>query len=111
MATKRLPPWLRPKQPPQPMRIGVTWYTEQEWRLVRDAASDAERLEASYAEWVAMAEEATKDMLAAGIVAERVFINASELLAWCLAHGKQNDAAARSEYVSQCLMKNRQGAS
>lgn len=93
------------------MRIGVTWYTEQEWRLVRDAASDAERLEASYAEWVAMAEEATKDMLAAGIVAERVFINAAELLAWCLAHGKQNDAAARSEYVSQCLMKNRQGNS
>ena len=60
------------------MRIGVTWYTEQEWRLVRDAASDAERLEASYAEWVAMAEEATKDMLAAGIVTERVSINASQ---------------------------------
>jgi hypothetical protein len=69
--------------------------------LVKAAATDAERFEETYADWVAMAEESTKNMLAAGIVTEHVLVIASELLAWCLAHGKENNASARAEFVSQ----------
>ena len=101
MAKHKLPPWLEPKPQSRAVKIGVTWYTEDQWRLVKAAATDADRFEETYADWVAMAEESTKDMLAAGIVTERVPINASELLAWCLALGKQNNAAARAQFVSQ----------
>jgi hypothetical protein len=101
MAKHKLPPWLRPKAPQRAVQVGVTWYTEDQWHLVKAAATDPERFEDTYADWVAMAEEATKDMLGVGIVTERVPIMASDLLAWCLAHGKQNDASARAEFVSQ----------
>ena len=88
------------------MRIGVTWYTEETWAQVKDQAIFFAAPPDFYGfQFVG------KDEAITGIVAERVFINASELLAWCLAQRKQNDAAARSEYVSQFLMKNRQGAS
>ena len=100
MAKHKLPPWLQPKPQHRAVKVGVTWYTEDEWQLVRAAATDAERFEGTYAEWVAMAEESTKNMLAAGIVTERVPITASELLAWCIAHGKQNNASARAQFVS-----------
>jgi len=105
MAKDKLPPWLRPKTEPRSLKVGVTWYTEDQWHLVRAASTDAERFEETYADWVAMAEDATKNMLAAGIVTERVPVIASELLAWCLAHAKYNNAEARSEFVSQVLSR------
>jgi hypothetical protein len=44
-------------------------------------------------------------MLASGIVTERVPVIASDLLAWCLAHGKENNAAARAQFVSERLSR------
>jgi len=105
MAKHKLPPWLRPKLQRRAVKVGVTWYTEDQWRLIRAASTDAERFEETYAEWVAMLEETTKNMLAAGIVTERIPVIASELLAWCLAHGKENNAAARSQFVSEQLSR------
>ena len=101
MARHRHSPRLRRKMQQRTITVGVTWYSEDQWSLVRAAATDPERFEETYAEWVAMAEEAMQNLVAAGVVAERVHIVASDLLAWCLAHGKKNDAAARAEYVSQ----------
>jgi hypothetical protein len=105
MAKHKLPPWLRPKTQQRSVEIGVTWYTEDQWHLVKAAATDAEIFEETYVDWVAMAEESTQRMLDAGIVARRVPVIASELLTWCLAHGKENNAAARSEFVSHLLSR------
>ena len=105
MAKRKRPPWQRPKQQTRQVQIGVTWYTADQWRLVKAASADADRFEETYEDWVAMAEEATKNMLSTGIITERVYVIASELLAWCLAHGKANDAASRSEFVSQVLSR------
>jgi hypothetical protein len=105
MAKHKLAPWLRPKPQSQPVGVGVAWYTEDQWHLVKAASTDSERFEETYAEWLAMAEKSTKDMLAAGIVTERVPLVASELLAWCVAHGKANNAATRSAFVSQVMAR------
>lgn len=83
------------------VQVGVTWYAEDQWQLVKASATDPERFEDTYADWVAMAEDSIRRMRAAGIAAERVPIIASELLAWCLAHGKVNDASARAKFVSE----------
>ena len=72
MAKRNLPPRLRQKPQTHPMKIGVTWYTGEQWRLVKAASADADKFEETYEDWVAMAEEATKNMLATGIVTERV---------------------------------------
>ena len=85
----------------QRMVIGVTWYAEQEWAKVKAASVDPERFEATYAEWIAMAEKVLSEMLARGIIAEQCSIKSDALLAWCLARNKPNNAAARAEYVSE----------
>ena len=35
-----------------------------------------------------------------GISAGKSYVKAEELLAWCLAHNKPNDGAARAQFVS-----------
>jgi len=102
----KLPPWLQPRNPTKTMQVGVGWYTEAEWTKVKAAAADAERFEATYAQWVQMAEEALVNLQATGVFAERSYINASELLAWCLAHNRPNDGASRAEFVSEQARKN-----
>ena len=101
MAAHKLPPWLRSKTQQPDVKVGIVWYTEDQWQLVKAAATDPERFEDSYADWVDMVEESTKSMLATGLLTHRVTVTASDLLAWCLAHGKENNASARAEFVSQ----------
>jgi hypothetical protein len=102
---RKLPPWLRQKKVKSGATVGVTWYTEEEWAKVKRSSVDSDRFEDSYSQWVSMAERARREMLAVGIMTEKVFINSEELQAWCIAHGKRNDASARSEYVSEALSR------
>ena len=99
--SQNLPPWLKPKKLPARLKLGVAWYSHDHWKLVKEASVDQDRFEASYAEWVEMAERALKDFAAAGLEVEKSYIHADELLAWCIAHDKTNDAAARAEFVAQ----------
>jgi hypothetical protein len=97
----KLPPWLKPKKLPAKLVLRVGWYTHENWTKVKHACVDPDRLEASYEEWLDMAEGALADLKASGLNPARSLIEADDLLAWCLAHDKINDAAARSEYVAQ----------
>ena len=84
--------------------IGVAWYSDEEsWREIRSSATDAELLEASYVEWVAMANEAFKEIEASGAAVIRHPLVPSAFLAWCHALGKENNAASRSEFVAQTV--------
>jgi hypothetical protein len=98
---RKLPPWGRHGNPPGALLVGVGWYLQDDWTRVKAAAVDAERFEATYAEWVEIAERALSDLRAAGVAGQKSYVKASELLAWCLAHDKPNDAAARAEFVSE----------
>jgi hypothetical protein len=97
----RLKPVLKPAPFPSGPAVGVVWYSEQEWAKVKATAADAEVFENSYAEWLDMAEKAMLEVQVLGLKVEKVFVQADELRAWCLAHGKPNNGASRAEYVSQ----------
>ena len=96
----KLPPWLLPKEQTPKMKLSVGWYTEEQWCKVKEASVDSERFEETYAEWEAMDEDAIQKMLVAGLIAEKFCVNSDELLAWCILHGKKNDASSRAEFVS-----------
>ena len=102
----QLPPWLLPKDRPKAMHVCVGWYSEAEWTKVKAAATDTERFEQTYAEWAQMAEQALVELGATGVRAEKSYVKATELLAWCLAHNKPNDGASRAEFVSEQGRKN-----
>ena len=97
----KLPPWLRPRAPANTMKVGVGWYTEDEWAKTKAAAVDSDRFEPTYLEWLQMANDALVDLRATGVDPEKSFVQADALLAWCLAHNRPNDAASRAEFVSE----------
>ena len=80
---------------PSELVVAVGWYTEGNWTKVKASANDLDRFEETYKEWTEMAEKAFQDLRNAGVSAEKFNINSEELLAWCLAHGKVNNAASR----------------
>ena len=104
MVAKRnhtLPPWLRPKTHEAKATVCVAWYTEEDWTKVRATAVDKDRFEATFLDWVKMAENAFAELRAAGTEVEQAFLNADSLLAWCLARGIANDASARAQFVAE----------
>ena len=109
-ATHKIPPWLKPKTVSSKLAVGVGWYTHENWTKVKAAATDPDRFEETYQEWIEMAEKALREIRLAGVNAEKFNINSEDLLAWCLAHDKANNAASRAEFVSQMGSQNRAGA-
>jgi uncharacterized membrane protein len=100
---------LRAKKNALPMTVGVAWYTEEDWREMKAAATDPERFEESHAEWIAMAIEAVADLRKAGVNTVKVFVITAELLPWCLVRGKPNNAASRAEFVAEKMRSQSEG--
>jgi hypothetical protein len=96
---------------PKQVRIGVAWYTSDQWRAIRDSAADPERLEDTYEEWVTVAEEALKQIAAAGVIPEKVYLDAEEFHEWCRSTGRGNEASARAQYASVLLRDKYQNGS
>ena len=96
----KLPPWLAARKRQQDMIIGVVWYTASEWAKTKANATDPDRFEETYDGWLEVAELAFKEFRGRGLNVRKSFVNSETLLAWCIAKGKQNNAASRSEYVA-----------
>jgi len=85
----------------EPVVIGVAWYRPEQWGLLRSLAADAEKLEETYAEWLAIATKAVADMQSKGIAMRKVDVNVRELATWCQARGRPLNAGSRATFVSE----------
>ena len=83
---------------------GVAWYSSTQWQQLREVAADPERLESTYQEWLAVADQAWKKIEASGIALVKVTVDVSELIAWCGERDIPIDGKARAQYVVE-LMK------
>jgi len=90
---------LRAKKQEKERALAVAWYDELNWAMVKSTAIDPHRFENSYAEWHAMATRTLENFKRAGAVPTPVPVTARELIAWCRATGRQNDASARAAYA------------
>ena len=84
-------------------KVGVAWYSPQGWGELRAIAPDADKLEASYEEWVEVVERGLADLRRAGLQPQRVEIAIAPFVAWCDRMGRRPDAAARAAYVAEQL--------
>ena len=89
-------PWPRPKTPPTTVLVGVGWYTEDEWAKVKASAVVARRFEATYAEWVEMAEQALAELRATDIAAYESYVKAMKTSASLTASRKARRQARSS---------------
>ena len=91
---------LRAKRTLRGVMLGVAWYTPETWARICETATDRDRLEPTYDEWVQMAEKSLRNMADAGIIPFKVMIDADEFFAWCQSHEKQNDGGSRAQFAS-----------
>ena len=85
------------------MVVAIVWYRPEQWRRVRDIATDADELEASYAEWLQVAEEKFKEIQSSGLRVEKVELDSEKLIRWCNERGLENNGQARSRYAAERL--------
>ena len=82
------------------VRPAVAWYRENQWDRLRELSADRDDLHATYAEWRAMAETRSRELIDRGIDLCRVDVDVELLWAWCCANGRALDGSARSEYAA-----------
>ena len=85
--------------------FGIAWYTPDEWIRVREASIDPEIFDDTYAEWQSEAEAALRRFRDQGMEVRRVYVAASDLVAWCKERGLPIDAKARSQYAAEGVRK------
>lgn len=82
---------------------GIAWYRRDQWTRLRELASDADKLEESYDDWLAGAQTTLVQMGVAGVRAQRVDVDLDELVRWCRAEGRALDSAARAAFAATRL--------
>ncbi len=83
--------------------IGVGWYSVSQWQQLREVATDPERLEKTYQEWLVVAEQACEKMEASGMAIVKVPVNVQELIDWCRERNLPIDGKARAQYVVEVM--------
>jgi hypothetical protein len=85
------------------MVIAIVWYRPEQWQRVRDIATDSDELEASYVEWLQLAEAKFKELQSSRLRVEKVDIDSEKLIVWCNERGLENNGKARSLYAAERL--------
>ena len=95
--------WQRSSQTTTRVRVGVAWYSREQWAVVRAVATDPDNLEDTYEAWVAMAERALQELAQTGLRPEKVMIDSQALRAWCQREHRPVDAEARAAFAAELL--------
>jgi hypothetical protein len=82
---------------------GIAWFRPDQWQHLRSLAVDADELEETYEEWVAIAEKAIRDLARQGIFARKVDVDVNELQIWCSEQKRPLDSSARAQYAATKL--------
>ena len=84
---------------------GVAWYSSTQWQQLREVAADPERLENTYQEWLAVADQAWKKMEASGIALVKIPLDVPKLTDWCRERNLPIDGKARAQYVVEVMKR------
>lgn len=82
-------------------RIGLPWYSRQDYPDIRDMMADRHNLALTYDQWLVAAENNETVGRQAGLEIVRILIEPSSFAHWCSAHGLVPDSEARMRYVAE----------
>ena len=84
------------------MIIGVGWYSEDQWTMLKLTADDPEALDATYDQWRIGAERTLQQLKSqAGVRAVKVSIDVEMLRQWCRDQGNRLDGSARARFIAE----------
>lgn len=84
-------------------QLGIAWYTEVEWKKIKEAAADRETFFDEYSEWLAQAQGEFESIQSQGLKPVKVPVRAAGLLAWCMLQKISNDNYGRAAYAGYHL--------
>jgi hypothetical protein len=82
---------------------GIAWYSPNQWAKLRQVASDPEKLEATYEEWLAIFERTFKVLTAKGVILTKIPVDVRQLVEWCKEQNAAIDGSARARYVAYVM--------
>jgi hypothetical protein len=82
-------------------RIGLPWYSRENYPTIREMMSDRHNLAPAYDQWLAAAENNERVGEQAGLEIVRVLIDPGSFAQWCAEKGLDPGSAARMSYVSE----------
>ena len=88
-----------------PLVIGIPWYRREDYPAVLAIMHDAQLLPSTWEEWHEIAERVERDMKASDHLVIRIAIDPETFPAWCLAHGLNVDAEARSRFAAEATRR------
>ena len=88
------------------MHFGVAWYSDDQWKKLKEVSVDSQDLEKTYDEWLFHAEKQIKQMKSKGIQITKVPVNIDDLIGWCKDHDMPIDGKARSLFTTVKLKEN-----
>ena len=83
--------------------IGIAWYREDQWELLKSTAADPNVIEESYLDWLTQAKETIKKFKQNGFNPVEVDFDVEKFNKWCQNKGKIPDGESRSKYVIDLL--------
>jgi hypothetical protein len=84
-----------------PRRIGLPWYSREDYPRIRDMMIDRHNLAPTYDTWLAAAENNENVGRQAGLQISRIMIEPDTFAKWCTEKGFEPDSAARIKYVAE----------
>ncbi len=81
----------------QPSLQAMVYYKEEDWDVLMELFTDAEKLPKNYHDWYRRAEEMRAEAEKSGDVVLKVFIDPQTFPKWCAEKGLPMDSEARSQ--------------
>ena len=82
-------------------RIGLPWYSREDYPRIREMMSDRHNLAPTYDQWLMAAQNNESVGRQAGLEIARITIEPEAFARWCAEKGVEPGSAARMEYVSE----------
>ena len=84
--------------------IGVGWYSEDQWTMLKLVADDRDSLDTNYEQWEAGVQEALEQLRKQpGVKTVEVPVDVEALRQWCRERGKPLDRSSRAEYAAEIV--------
>jgi len=87
-------------------RIGLPWYSREDYPRIREMMVDRHKLAPTYEGWLAAAENNESVGQAAGLQIARIMIEPGAFARWCTERGVEPDSAARRDYAAERSSQN-----
>jgi hypothetical protein len=83
--------------------VGIAWYREDDYLLLRTMFQDGDVLPARFADWLAKARTLEQRILNNGQAVEHVYIDPVSFPLWCESHGLAMNAMARTRFADDAV--------